>query len=68
MTMRIERTIRIAAEGEVQSKPIRYWRSRSAAERLAETLKLHREGNELLRGGNPPFVYVIGARDVGSPR
>lgn len=64
--MRIERTIRVVTPGETEPKPARYWRSRPATERLAETLKLHREGNELLRGGNPPFVYVIRSRDVDS--
>ena len=64
----IERTIRVVAEGEAQSKPAKYWRTRSLAERLTETLKLHREGNELLRGGNPPFLYEIRLRDVDAGR
>lgn len=66
MSMRIERTIRVLAEGELRTKPAAYWRTRSFSERLAETLKLHREGNELFRGGNPPFVYVLRQRHVGA--
>ncbi|MBN8480176.1 MAG: hypothetical protein J0L88_01160 [Xanthomonadales bacterium] len=68
MTTRIERTLRVIKEGEVAPKPALYWRARSFEERLAETLKLHREGNELFRGGNPPFVHVIRMRDVDPPR
>lgn len=66
--MRIERTIRVVAEGEPQPKPAAYWRTRSFSERLVETLKLHREGNELFRGGNPPFVYVLSRRHVDAAR
>jgi len=64
MSMRIERTIRVMAEGELQPKPVIYWRTRSFSERLAETLKLHREGNELFRDGNAPFVYRVSRRHV----
>lgn len=64
MSARIERTIRVVGEVDAERKPIDYWRTRSAAERLAETLRLHGEGNELFRGGNPSFVYEIRVRDV----
>jgi len=64
MSMPIERTIRVIRDGEVVPKHVTYWRTRSAEERLAETLKLHREGNDLFRGGNPEFVYVIRTRHV----
>lgn len=66
--MNIERTIRVVREGEAGTKPLAYWRTRTIEERLAETLKLHREGNRLFRGGNPPFVYIIGKRDVDALR
>ncbi len=59
MSGRVERTLRVIRDGEVLPKPVAYWRTRSYEERLAATLELHREGNELFRGGNPPFVNVI---------
>ncbi len=68
MNARIERTLRVIEDGETVPKPVVYWRTRSFEERLAETLKLHREGNDLFRGGNPPFVHVIRMRDVDHPR
>jgi len=68
MSVRVERTIRVVAEGEAQQRPVAYWRTRSFAERLAETLKLHREGNDLFRGGNPPFIYVMRLRNVDAGR
>ncbi len=66
--MSIERKIRVVREGEARTTPLAYWRTRSIEERLAETLKLHREGNRMFRGGNPPFVYIIGKRDVDAVR
>ena len=63
MSGRIERTIRIVQAGEALPRRTDYWRTRSREECLAETLKLHREGNELFRGGNPPFVFTITSRD-----
>jgi|GEM_PF-1236905 len=68
MSARVARTIRVVAEGEARRRPVAYWRARSLAERLAETLKVHREGNDLFRGGNPPFVYVMRLRNVDARR
>jgi len=68
MNRHVERTIRVLGEGETPPKPVSYWRARSPEERLAETLKLHYEGNRLFRGGNPDFVYVIRTRYVDDPR
>ena len=41
-----------------------YWRTRPQEERLAETLKLHREGNELFKDGSQAFVHVMELRHV----
>lgn len=68
MSARVERTLRLLGVDEPAPNAAAYWRKRSAAERLAETLKLHREGNELFRGGNPPFSYEIRTRHVGERR
>lgn len=61
MSARMERTLRIydVDAGERPAKPVRYWRSRTTQERLRETLQLHREGNDLFKGGNPAFTYII---------
>ncbi|MFT4255504.1 MAG: hypothetical protein QM599_00845 [Pseudoxanthomonas sp.] len=58
------RTLRFVDADERNTKPSRYWRSRPMEERLAETLKLHREGNELFKGGNPGFIHVMEFRHV----
>jgi len=68
MSGRVERTIRVIDDGEAAPKQVTYWRTRSPTERLAETLRLHREGNELFRGGSPGFVYVMRTRDVDDSR
>ncbi|MEI2428632.1 hypothetical protein RDV84_00475 [Lysobacter yananisis] len=64
MTTGVVRTLRFVAPEERDAGTVRYWRSRPPEERLQETLNLHREGNELFKGGNPPFAYVIELRDV----
>jgi len=64
VSARVERTIRVVGDRETAVKRVAYWRTRSAEDRLAETLLLHREGNDLFRGGNPAFAYVIEMRDV----
>ena len=68
MTRRIERTIRIVDGDTTPPSQVAYWRTRSPTDRLAEMLRLHREGNDLFRGGNPIFVYEIRTRHVGDPR
>jgi hypothetical protein len=68
MTRVVERTIRFVGNEEPVPKPCEYWLTRSFSERLAATLQLHREGNELFRGGNPPFVFDIRTRDVERSR
>lgn len=61
------RTMRFVAPEEQRASSARYWRSRPLEERLRETLALHREGNELFKDGNPPFVRVIEFRHVPAP-
>jgi len=68
MSGRMERTIRLVRQGEAEPKQVRYWRTRPFEERLVETLNLHREGNELFRGGNPAFTYELRIRNVGAAR
>jgi hypothetical protein len=63
----VVRTLRFVAPDERDAKPARYWRTRPLEERLTETLKLHREGNELFKGGNPVFVRVMELRHVPAP-
>ena len=53
------RSLRFASPEELNVPASAYWRTRSQEERLRETLKLHREGNALFKGGNPAFAYVI---------
>jgi len=60
----VARTLRFATPEEQNVKTRTYWRTRPAEERLAETLKLHREGNELFKGGNPGFVHYLELRHV----
>ena len=60
----IVRTLRFAAPEEQNAPASRYWRTRPPEERLAETMKLHREGNELFAGGNPEFVRTMELRHV----
>lgn len=59
MSNRVERTLRVVDPNDVQPRPADYWRSRPLTERLDATLALHREGNELLRGGNPSFAFTL---------
>jgi hypothetical protein len=66
MSGRIERVVRLLDANERQPRPIDYWRTRSFEERLAATFELHVEGNELFRGGNPPFEFCIEIRHVGA--
>ena len=68
MSGRIERSLRVIPDGRAAPKPVTYWRTRSHEERMLETLKLHREGNELFRKGNPAFVYVIRTRNAEDQR
>jgi hypothetical protein len=65
MNRRVERTIRVIDDHKATPSQVAYWRTRSPMERLEEMLRLHREGNDLFRGGNPDFVYIIRTRDVG---
>jgi len=58
------RTLRFVVPEEQDHRSARYWRTRPPEERFRETLKLHREGNDLFKGGNPSFAYVIELRDV----
>ncbi|MFT4180255.1 MAG: hypothetical protein QM612_12485 [Thermomonas sp.] len=69
MSGSIERVVRIfdLGAGEHPPKPVRYWRTRSPEERLRETLQLHREGNDLFKGGNTAFEYVMQVRHVATP-
>lgn len=60
---RIDRGLRVIAPGERPPRPIDYWRSRDASERLRAVLALHREGNVLFKGGNPPFSFQSRFRD-----
>jgi hypothetical protein len=46
--------------------PNEYWRRLTPAERLAAVLSLHREGNALFKGGNPPFRFELRTRHVGA--
>lgn len=66
MNFRIERTFRLLEADEPQPRPVDYWRTRPFEERLAATLELHHEGNDLFRGGNPPFEFCIEIRHVGA--
>lgn len=59
MSSRVERTLSIFDPNDDLPRQVNYWRSRPLSERLDATLALHREGNELLRGGNPPFVFTL---------
>lgn len=68
MSGRIARTLRVVRNGEPKSRPVDYWRKRSFEERLRETLSLHREGNELFKGGNPAFVFELRIREVVDER
>jgi hypothetical protein len=63
----IARTLRFVPPEEQNIKPSRYWKTLTHEERFRETLKLHKEGNELFKGGNPPFVYTIEFRHVPTP-
>ena len=67
MTDRIERVISSFSLGE-QPKQVHHWRTRPVAERLAETFRLHREGNDIFRGGNRPFTYTFEPFDVDAAR
>ena len=61
------RSLRFLSPAEHATRASAYWRSRPAEERLRETLKLHREGNALFKGGNPAFAYEIEIRHVPAP-
>ncbi len=62
----VVRTLRFVPPEERNARASVYWRTRPPEERLTETLKLHREGNELFLGGNPEFVRVLELRHVPS--
>lgn len=65
MSARIERTLRIVEVGDAR-RPLRASRdARTHSQRLADALALHREGNALFKGGNPPFAFVWEWRDAG---
>lgn len=51
------RVLRMTTPDAVRDERAGYWRGRSHAERLAAVLALHREGNALFKGGNPPFAF-----------
>ncbi len=59
-------TLRIVEAGEYRPRPVDYWRQRPVSERLAAVLALHREGNALFKGGNPPFSFELRIRHVGA--
>ncbi|MBN8715555.1 hypothetical protein [Thermomonas sp.] len=56
MSMAPGRHLRFVEPGAPRA-PADYWRTRSASERLQAVLALHREGNALFKGGNPPIAY-----------
>jgi hypothetical protein len=60
----ITRALRFVPLEEQNIKPSRYWRTLTYEQRLLETIRLHKEGNKLFKGGNPPFVYVMEFRHV----
>ena len=68
MNSRIERTLRVIPEGESAPRQVEFWRTRPYEERLSETMHLHRDGNELFKGGNPAYVFTITVRHVVDPR
>ncbi|MCR6495660.1 hypothetical protein LJB71_05075 [Thermomonas sp. S9] len=57
MSMAPGRSLRFVEPGEPRARTADYWRTRSASERLQAVLALHREGNALFKGGNPPIAY-----------
>jgi hypothetical protein len=59
-----ERSLRFVDSREQRARSIDHWRTRSAAERLHAVLALHREGNALFKGGNPPFARQWKLTDV----
>ena len=64
MNSRVEKVFRFVSAGVNEPRAVHYWRARPFEERLRETLALHREGNELFKGGNPAFVHVLEIRHV----
>lgn len=59
-----ERNLRFVDADEQQAAASRHWHARSPAERLQAALALHREGNDLFKGGNPAFVFQWELRHV----
>ncbi|WP_147455544.1 hypothetical protein [Solilutibacter pythonis] len=51
--------VRWLQPGETPPSTVAYWRGRTHSERLAAVLQLHREGNALFKGGNPPFRFEL---------
>ena len=48
--------MRFVDDTEQRKRLAGHWITRSPSERLQAVLALHREGNALFKGGNPPFV------------
>ena len=67
MSNHVERTLHVVAADEPPSRPVDYWSQQTTTARLLATIELHREGNALLRGGNPPFVYTLEVVNVDRP-
>lgn len=66
MSARIERTLRVVEFDSTRRAPLASRDERNHSQRLADTLALHREGNLLFKGGNPPFAFVWEWRDAGT--
>lgn len=64
MSTSVARVIRVIKEDEGRPRAADYWRNRSFTERLEAVLALHREGNELFRGGDVPFRFELRVRHV----
>ncbi len=58
------RNLRFVNADERRERPADHWRTRSATECLQAVLALHREGNALFKGGNPPFARQWKLTDV----
>lgn len=67
MIPRIARTLRFVDHDSLAPSRAAARDLRSPSERLADTLALHREGNLLFKGGNPPFSFRLRYLDV-APR
>ena len=64
MNLLPERRLRFTSPGERRAETHQHWAAGSPAERLQATLALHREGNNLFKGGHPGFVFQWKLRHV----